>query len=81
MPGLDATARSPLLLHQFMEGLPTVVSRQLRAAGDVKELDMALERARTLMTLEEGALDLLQRWKRGRERKHRCRNSLTKWNC
>ena len=31
-----------------------VVSRQLRAAGDVKELDTALERARTLMTLEEG---------------------------
>ena len=53
MPGLDATARSPLLLHQFMEGIPTVVSRQLRAAGDVKELDTALERARTLMTLED----------------------------
>eukprot|EP00731_Ephydatia_muelleri_P019885 Em0012g710a len=55
MPGLDATARSPLLLHQFMEGLPTVVSKQLRAAGDVKDLDTALERARTLMTLEEGS--------------------------
>ena len=54
MPGLAATARYPLLLHQFMEGLPTVVSRQLRAAGGVKELDTALERARTLMTLEEG---------------------------
>eukprot|EP00731_Ephydatia_muelleri_P007784 Em0004g122a len=55
MPGLDATAHSPLLLHQFMEGLPTVVSRQLRAAGDVKDLDTALERVRTLMTLEEGS--------------------------
>ena len=55
MPGLDATARSPLLLHQFMEGLPTVVSRQLRAAGDVKDLDTALERVRTWMTLEEGS--------------------------
>ena len=31
MHGLDATARSSLLLHQFMKGLPTVVSRQLRA--------------------------------------------------
>ena len=53
MPGLDAMAWSPLLLHQFMEGLPTIVSRQLRAAGDIKELDTALERARKLMTLRD----------------------------
>lgn len=52
MPGMDATARQQLLLHQFLGGLPVSVSKQIRAAGDVKDLDKAVERARLLMTIE-----------------------------
>ena len=52
MPGMDATARKQLLLHQFLCGLPVSVSKQIRAAGDVKDIEKAIERARLLMTIE-----------------------------
>ena len=39
MPDVDAAARGQLLLHQFLAGLPTAVSRQLRASGETKELE------------------------------------------
>jgi hypothetical protein len=53
MPNLEARAREQLLLHQFLAGLPSAVSRQLRATGDAKELASTLERAKLLMSLEE----------------------------
>lgn len=53
MPDVDATARNQLLLHQFLAGLPTTVSRQLRATGDTKELDKTVERARLLMAVDD----------------------------
>ena len=52
MPGMDATARQQLLLHQFLGGLPVSVSKQIRAAGDTKDLNKVVERARLLMTIE-----------------------------
>ena len=52
MPDVDAAARGQLLLHQFLAGLPTAVSRQLRASGETKELEKTVERARLLMALD-----------------------------
>ena len=52
MPGLNAAARDPLLLHQFISGLPEAMSRQLRASGETTSLDAAVNRARLLMTIE-----------------------------
>ena len=51
MPELEQNARSQLVLHQFMAGLPTHISAQLRATGDTKKLDETAERARLLMSI------------------------------
>ena len=53
MPEADAATRNQLLIHQFLTGLPTHVSRQLRAAGEIDDLDKLLERAKLLLTIEE----------------------------
>jgi len=38
-------------IHQFLTGLPTAISRQLRATGEATELDKVVERARLLLTI------------------------------
>ena len=53
MPDVTADVRSQLLLHQRLVGLPTAVSKQLRANGDVNDLEKTIERARLLLSLEE----------------------------
>ena len=53
MPEIDSKARDQLLLHQFIAGLPLKVSRELRAAGETKELGVTLQRARLLLSLED----------------------------
>ena len=53
MPELDQAAREPLLLHQFLTGLPVAVSRQLRATGETYTLEAAVTRAKLLMTIED----------------------------
>ena len=55
MSNLDAEARDQLLLHQFLAGIPPVIGRQLRATGEAKTLEAAVERARLLMTLDDQA--------------------------
>ena len=40
MPELAAAAAKPLLLHQFLAGLPGPISRQLRAVGVADGLDL-----------------------------------------
>ena len=52
MPDLDAEVHKQLLLHQFLIGLPPAVSGQLRAAGEVHDLEKVLERAKLLMTIK-----------------------------
>ena len=52
MPGIDPATSKQLLLHQFIAGLPTEVSRQIRASGDTKELDSVVDRARLLMAMD-----------------------------
>jgi len=53
MPNADATMQNQLLLHQFVSCLPVHISKQLRATGEVTELNKVLERAKLFMTLEE----------------------------
>ena len=55
MPGLDKPAQDQLLLHQFLVGVPDAVSRQLRATGEIKSLDVAVAWAQILMTIDEHA--------------------------
>jgi len=53
MPTLEAAGQKQLLLHQLLAGLPTAVSRQLRATGDTNDIDNVLERARLLLMMDE----------------------------
>ena len=53
MPEMEANTSKPLLLHQFLSGLPTPISRQLCLTGDTKELDAVVQRAKVLRTVSE----------------------------
>ena len=53
MPEAEAATRQKLLIHQFLTGLPADISKQLRAVGEIEELDKTVQRARLLMTLTE----------------------------
>ena len=53
LPSVESATKEQLLLHQFLAGLPPAVSRQLRAAGETKELEKTVERARLLMAWED----------------------------
>ena len=57
MPGLDAEAKEPLLLHQFVAGLPPAISKQLRAAGDTTDLQSTVRARETVERPEERAAD------------------------
>ena len=57
MPDLDKKAREPLLLHQFLAGVPDAVGRQLRASGQIETLKDAADRARLLMTISDQGSD------------------------
>ena len=52
MPKADATTRKKLLIHQFLTGIPVEVSKQLRAIGDMADLDKLIQRAKLIMTLD-----------------------------
>ena len=52
MPDADAPTRKQLLIHQFLTGIPVEVSKQLRAAGEIEDLDRLIQRAKLLMTLD-----------------------------
>ena len=53
MPEAEAATRTQLVLHQFISGLPIHVSKQVRAIGEVSDLDKVLERAQLLLTIEK----------------------------
>ena len=57
---MAAASKEPLLLHQFLTGIPESISRQLRASGEITTLDKAIERARLLMTIEPEPVAALQ---------------------
>jgi len=52
IPGMNKEAKDSLLLHQFVAGLPELITKQLRASGGVKTLESAVTRARLLMTVD-----------------------------
>ena len=52
MPKTDVPTRQQLLIHQFLTGLPDAVSKQLRATGDIDDLDKLVQRAKLLMTID-----------------------------
>jgi len=54
MPDLTADAWKQLLIHQFLVGLPTSLSRQLRAGGNMQDLDELVQRAKILMVVDSG---------------------------
>ena len=45
MQGISAEISEQLLLHQFLTGLPSEVSKQLRATGATTTLKTAVEQA------------------------------------
>ena len=53
MPGLTNKAREQLLLHQFLTGLPSAISKQLCSLGDKKAPDMTVERTQLLISIEK----------------------------
>lgn len=53
MPDMRGTTRDQLLRHQFLAGLPTQVSKQLRAAGEIDDLDKMVERVKLLLILDQ----------------------------
>ena len=52
MPDADAQTRKQLLIHQFLTGIPVEVSKQLRATGEIEDLDRLIQQAKLLMTLD-----------------------------
>lgn len=52
IPNLDTPTRDKLLLHQLLAGIPPNVSRQLRATGEVDDVEKVLQRAKLLMTID-----------------------------
>ena len=55
MPKTDAPTRQQLLIHQFLTGLPSVVSKQLRTVGEIDDLEKLIQRAKLLMTIDAQA--------------------------
>ena len=53
MPEASNDTRTQLFLHQFVSRLPANIGKQLRATGEVNDLDVVMERAKLLMTIEE----------------------------
>ena len=43
IPDMVAASKEPLLLHQFLTGIPESISRQLRASSEITTLDKAIE--------------------------------------
>ena len=53
LPSADASTSKELLLHQFISGLPSSLSKLLRTGSQIDDLKTAMERAKLLMTLKE----------------------------
>ena len=49
IPDMEQVAKEPLLLHQFLAGIPENISKQVRASGEVTTLDTAVTRTKLLI--------------------------------
>ena len=72
MPELPQEARDQLLLHQFLNGLPPAISKQLRSTGDTRQLEATVERARLLMAISESEQSVASISHNDTEAKERC---------
>lgn len=52
MPNAEEGTWKQLLCHQFLTGLPAAVSKQLRATGEIDDLDKMVDWAKLLLTLD-----------------------------
>jgi len=52
LPEAGEGANEPLLLHQFLVGIPEIIGHQLRASREVMTLDKVITHARLLMTID-----------------------------
>ena len=52
MPTADAGTRKQLLIHQFLTGLPTEISKRLRAAREIDDLEQLIQGAKLLITID-----------------------------
>ena len=52
MPKADADTRNQLLIHQFLNGLTTEISKQLHAIGEIDDLGQLVQRAKLIMTID-----------------------------
>ena len=57
---MEKEARDPLLLHQFLAGLPDGITRKLKASGEVKTLEAAMAHAKLLMSIDSQSVALLE---------------------
>ena len=60
IPNMEKEARDPLLLHQFLAGLPDAITKQLRASGEIRTLEEAMARARLLMAIDLQPVAMLE---------------------
>ena len=72
MPELPQEARDQLLLHQFLNGLPPAISKQLRSTGDTRQLETTVERAQLLMTISASEQNVASISRNETEAKERC---------
>ena len=52
MPDVEEGTRKQLLRHQFLAGLPAAISKQLRATGEIDDLEKMVDWAKLLLTLD-----------------------------
>ena len=52
MPDVEEGTRKHLLRHQFLAGLPAVVSKQLHATGEIDDLEKMVYRVKLLFILD-----------------------------
>ena len=80
MPNLASAMRNQLLCHQFINGIPAKTSRQLRASGEIDNLEKVLERTKLLMTLDgEEVAAVSQQTTSSESSRTKLPNSPTKW--
>ena len=60
IPDLDDDSRKKLLRHQFLAGLPSEISRQLRITNET-ELEVLVDRARLLMTIDDKVCSAIEK--------------------
>ena len=79
IPEADACMCNQLLLHQFVNGLPGHISKQLRATGEVNDLDRVMERAKLLIMIDEPQRAQQSRRQKSRSLKNKSQCLLNKW--